>query len=449
MGRSFDEVDLLNRDYQVQVPAQVKDAGLMQMSYTLSEVEAFGLPAQLMDARYLERPDSMASFRAGNDHLTLQDLVKALHHVSENSRQSISGDVRLFDRDAIRMVFGHSIRGPISIGQFHENEILRNQFEAAEQYIEGKAQLLVAFREGVTPQDKLIEAIRIGGGYFNEQVGVNLLEQINAGANVLDLTLVRAQSEGFLSALTETDAFRAELNAGIASRRSVPTASTIANMVEGKLDKLIASDALLPQRLNITEPGVERKVAYTIDVATRMALLADLPLLPLALISSGTRNTLSIRAFRELGQRQPTSNVVDLASGELVPGFYRANPKQIRFGQHVASPNFSNGGTINDTIAELLAGKSADQVGSAIRVIYRDGVPFTLDNRRLIAFNAAGVDSIPVQVVDASDPAIATLLRNPTRMNPIAGEGQYIIVTPKVDQQSARQLLLENGLIKK
>ena len=157
---------------------------------------------------------------------------------------------------------------------------------------------------------------------------------------------------------------------------------------------------------------------------------------------TGEVGGINLDAFRA------TNNVIDLTSGELAPGLYRANPQQIRFGQHVASPNFSNGGTINDTIAELLAGKSPDQIGSPIRVIYRDDVPFTLDNRRLIAFNAAGVDSIPIQVVSAGDPAIATLLRNPTRMNPIAGEGRYIIVTPKVDQQSARQLLLENGLIK-
>lgn len=144
------------------------------------------------------------------------------------------------------------------------------------------------------------------------------------------------------------------------------------------------------------------------------------------------------------------SGFVDLSKvGELSPGTYRGNPQYVRFGQHVASPNFSTGGTISDTVSELLAGKSPDLIGdSPIRVIYRDGTPFTLDNRRLIAFNAAGVDNIPFQVVNASDPEIATLLRNPSRLNPIAGEGRYIVVAPKAGQVAARQLLLENGLIK-
>jgi hypothetical protein len=141
--------------------------------------------------------------------------------------------------------------------------------------------------------------------------------------------------------------------------------------------------------------------------------------------------------------------IVDLSRvGELAPGLYRGKPQQIRFGQHLAGPNFSSGGTISDTVSKLLAGKSPDLIGTPIRVVFRDGVPFSLDNRRLIAFNATRVDSIPFQVVSASDPAIAALLRNPSRMNPVGGEGVYIVVAPRADQVAARQLLRENGLIK-
>jgi hypothetical protein len=77
-----------------------------------------------------------------------------------------------------------------------------------------------------------------------------------------------------------------------------------------------------------------------------------------------------------------------------------------------------------------------------------NGKPFSLDNRRLVAFNLAGVDNIPIQIMSRSDPAIATLLRNPTRMNPIGGEGKLIVIAAKAEQETARQVLFQNGLIR-
>lgn len=96
----------------------------------------------------------------------------------------------------------------------------------------------------------------------------------------------------------------------------------------------------------------------------------------------------------------------------------------------------------------MVAGNSPDFVVNPLRVIIEDGKAFSLDNRRLVAFNAAGVDNVPIQIISRSDPSIATLLRNPTRMNPIGGEGRYIVIARKADQSAARQLLLERGLIK-
>jgi hypothetical protein len=43
----------------------------------------------------------------------------------------------------------------------------------------------------------------------------------------------------------------------------------------------------------------------------------------------------------------------------------------------------------------------------AIRVFKKDGKLFTLDNRRLVAFQQAGVTDIPVVRVSMEDPAIA------------------------------------------
>jgi len=151
-----------------------------------------------------------------------------------------------------------------------------------------------------------------------------------------------------------------------------------------------------------------------------------------------------------VSSRTGTESLLDLSSvTDISPGLYRVDPTQLRFSQHVASPNFSSGGTISDLVAELRAGKSVDDVrGGPLRVIIEDGKAFSLDNRRLVAFNAARVESVPIQVLSRSDETVSTLLRNPTRFAPIAGEGQYIAIAPAAEQSAAWQLLRQNGLIR-
>ncbi|MGY4397609.1 hypothetical protein ACVWZA_002803 [Sphingomonas sp. UYAg733] len=133
------------------------------------------------------------------------------------------------------------------------------------------------------------------------------------------------------------------------------------------------------------------------------------------------------------------------------PGFYRAHPGAIRYGQHAASPNFSKDGTIRELIAELKNGKSPDLVGTPIRVIFLNGKAFTLDNRRLVAFKAAKLNNIPIQVMSPNDPTVLNLLKNKTRMDPIAGEGHVIAIVPKngkSNQAEIRRALRERNLIK-
>jgi hypothetical protein len=188
------------------------------------------------------------------------------------------------------------------------------------------------------------------------------------------------------------------------------------------------------------ERGTHAAVTKTLTVGTALA--------PGGAIVRASSVGRGISLSRTIGGAAEGSFVDIARAGDLAPGFYRANPSELRFGQHVASPNFSNGGTISDLTAELIAGKSPDLAGNPLRVIIEDGKAFSLDNRRLVAFNAAGVDNVPIQIVSSSDPSIATLLRNPTRMNPIGDEGRYIVIAPKTGQSPARQLLLERGLIK-
>jgi len=154
-------------------------------------------------------------------------------------------------------------------------------------------------------------------------------------------------------------------------------------------------------------------------------------------------------AERTLLEQTGKDAFVDLTkTTDIAPGFYRVDPKHLRFGQHIASPNFSTGGTISDLVAELAAGKSPNAVGKPLRILIEDGKAFTLDNRRLVAFNGAGLDSVAIQVVDKSDPEIFNMLRNPTRLNPIGGEGKSIVIAQQADQAEARRLLRMHGLIK-
>lgn len=127
------------------------------------------------------------------------------------------------------------------------------------------------------------------------------------------------------------------------------------------------------------------------------------------------------------------------------PGFYRADPRQLRFTQPTASPNFSNGGTIDSLVADLRAGRvRPDQVGDPLRVVLVEGRPFSFDNRRLVSFNAAGVDNVPIQVMGLEDAAFASRFRQ--RFNPILGEGQQVVIAKSADQKAAQQLLYRLGL---
>ena len=122
-----------------------------------------------------------------------------------------------------------------------------------------------------------------------------------------------------------------------------------------------------------------------------------------------------------------------------------ASPANIRFSQATASPNFSTGGhTITSTVRRLSAGESPGSIPT-IRVVNYKGRLFTLDNRRLAAFQAANVEQIPIQRVSLSNRAIrAEFLQ---KFNPIEG-GTKIVITPKSGRAAAEEILRQFGKIK-
>jgi len=81
--------------------------------------------------------------------------------------------------------------------------------------------------------------------------------------------------------------------------------------------------------------------------------------------------------------------------------FGRINPSQVRFSQSSVRPGLGGGGTIDDLSSGLRSGAIDPGDVPAIRILERDGQIFTLDNRRLVAFQNAGVDIPYVLATDA------------------------------------------------
>ncbi len=130
---------------------------------------------------------------------------------------------------------------------------------------------------------------------------------------------------------------------------------------------------------------------------------------------------------------------------DLRPGLYHMDPREIRFSQPNAGPYFNNGSRVDALIPKLKSGEISPYDLPPIQVVQKDGKLFSIDHRRLLAFNSAGVDKIPVHIVSLDDPAIYLKFRN--RFNPILDEGQYAVVVPKSGRVDALSLLEEYGMI--
>ncbi|MFJ2632323.1 polymorphic toxin-type HINT domain-containing protein [Streptomyces sp. NPDC087422] len=67
------------------------------------------------------------------------------------------------------------------------------------------------------------------------------------------------------------------------------------------------------------------------------------------------------------------------------------DPSLVRFSQDTVSPRFGSGETIEQTAAGLRSGYSKPEDLPTVRLQYKDGNLFSLDNRRLVAFQKAGI----------------------------------------------------------
>ncbi len=102
---------------------------------------------------------------------------------------------------------------------------------------------------------------------------------------------------------------------------------------------------------------------------------------------------------RYLSPRAPT---VELAAPRGTA--WAVDPGSIRFSQSSIGRTFSEGGTLRETIEGLRSGAISPEPFPPIRVFERNGLTFTLDNRRLFVFQQAGV---PIRTVRATAEEVA------------------------------------------
>jgi len=248
------------------------------------------------------------------------DLFDALQTISRSGRASTK-NVRIFDADAIRYQRGgHG--GLVREGSdFAAKERLRGQLAVAEDFNRGEAQLIASFADNVSPKDKLLAAISIGGGYFTEEVGQNLLDQINLGNEALDLTYVRGQSEAYLQQRISDSGLYEQIAASFAGL-DVPVA-TIDSAFGQQIDLWRTADPLLPGRLSIGEPGVDRSIEW----AVRMAALAGgaaelLAVAPLMFLRGA-----AVRGWPGVGGSGPVSGTIGITDRTSVGALRNYRPK--------------------------------------------------------------------------------------------------------------------------
>jgi hypothetical protein len=84
-----------------------------------------------------------------------------------------------------------------------------------------------------------------------------------------------------------------------------------------------------------------------------------------------------------------------------LPTSGRINPKKIRFSQDSMKTDFKGEfGSVKDLATSLKGGQVDPSTIPPIRIVVKDGKVFTLDNRRLKAFQDAGID-IPFVKLDS------------------------------------------------
>jgi hypothetical protein len=196
----------------------------------------------------------------------MSHLVDLLRKTQGAPRGSLANGVRVLDQDAQRYWRG-SHDGSYRAEDLSKRMEMQRALQQVEVFNEGEAQLVALFPSGMSAYEKLENSIRIGGGYFSEETGMNLLRQINSGASAIDLTFVRAESEAFLEGYIAKLNIRQDAIAHVMKSPKSASPGAVQRRIDEAVSLLAESDALLPTKLNIDEPGVMRSVWKAVDRA--------------------------------------------------------------------------------------------------------------------------------------------------------------------------------------
>ncbi|MCP4100339.1 MAG: hypothetical protein GY750_02735 [Lentisphaerae bacterium] len=122
---------------------------------------------------------------------------------------------------------------------------------------------------------------------------------------------------------------------------------------------------------------------------------------PLARATNGARRDTDLRH----GLRLAADLVAPRVAGLADEGF--VDPSTIRFSQNSVSPNFSAGGSVDDLATGLRNGSVSPGDVPPISIFESNGQWMSLDNRRLVAFQQAGVQ-VPYRLATAQEIAAQT-----------------------------------------
>ncbi|MEU6964998.1 RHS repeat-associated core domain-containing protein [Streptomyces chrestomyceticus] len=79
------------------------------------------------------------------------------------------------------------------------------------------------------------------------------------------------------------------------------------------------------------------------------------------------------------------------------------DPTRILFAQKGVSSRFKNGKTIDETVAGIKSGAIDPMDFPPIRLVVRDGKLYTLDHRRLVTFQKAGLSKVPYRMATSAE----------------------------------------------
>ena len=209
----------------------------------------------------------------GGGGLTLQDLYAARDAIAGQPSQGVPSGVRLFDADALNYTLAGA-GGAFPASQLSSVLSLESDLRQAMGAAPGAAQLVAEFGPDATPMDKLNGAIQISGGHFGDDAAQNLLDQINSGANALNLTYTRGQSEQYFQSTYNLDQLRSQVYESFAGTDA--SSAAMDQSFSGLVDNLRSSDASLPPTLNITENGINRSIDSAVNQAMLVANIASL-----------------------------------------------------------------------------------------------------------------------------------------------------------------------------